>query len=299
MSSTPTATSPCAWPSWAWCTGTRCRACCTASSGCGCFTQDDAHIFCLPEQVEEEVLGVIELILRMYETFGFDKVHLELSTRPEKSIGSDEMWAIAEAALAGALDRAGLPMHSTPATAPSTVRRSTSTSRTSWGGRGSAPRASWTSPCPSGSTWSTSARTTSAPARHAASRGVSGASSASSGILDRALRRSFPAWLAPVQAAVVPVADRHAEYATEVKAALEQAGLRVDVDLRSESVSKKIRDGEVTKVPFMLVVGDREVEQHSVTVRARGSKDTRAVELGQAVMEITEHCRPPEVATHG
>jgi threonyl-tRNA synthetase len=97
------------------------------------FTQDDAHIYCLPEQVEEEVLGVIELVRRMYRTFGFDRVHVELSTRPERNC----------------------PTSSTPGTARSTVRRSTSTSRTSWGAPGSAPPARWISPCPRGSTWTT------------------------------------------------------------------------------------------------------------------------------------------------
>jgi threonyl-tRNA synthetase len=264
-----------------------------------CFTQDDAHIFCLPEQVEEEVVGVIDLILRMYRTFGFDKVHLELSTRPEKSIGSDEMWAIAESALAGALDRAGLTYALNPGD-----------------GAFYGPKIDFHIEDVMGRTWqcATCQLDFTIPERldleyvgednqkhrpvmlH---RVVYGSLERFLGILIEHYGGAFPAWLAPVQVAVVPVADRHAEYSTEVKAVLERAGLRVDVDLRSESVSKKIRDGEVAKVPFMLVVGDREVEQHSVTVRARGSKDTRAVQLSQAVTDITEHCRPPEVAACG
>ena len=130
------------------------------------FTQDDAHIYCLPEQVEDEVLGVIELVRRMYRTFGFEQVHVELSTRPEKSIGSDEMWADGrERAGRGAGAGGAALRRSTRATAPSTVRRSTSTSRTSWAAPGSAPPASWTSPCPSASTSTTWARTTSATVR--------------------------------------------------------------------------------------------------------------------------------------
>ncbi len=104
-------------------------------------------------------------------------------------------------------------------------------------------------------------------------------------------------WLAPVQVVVVPVADRHAAYADEVKAALECAGLRVEVDQRTESVSKKIRDGEVTKVPFMLVVGDREVEQRSVTVRSRGSKETQPLRSDRGRQPTSpQHCSPPTVA---
>ncbi|MBN1320463.1 MAG: threonine--tRNA ligase [Thermoleophilia bacterium] len=260
-----------------------------------CFTQDDAHIFCLPEQVEEEVVGVIDLILRMYRTFGFDKVHLELSTRPEKSIGSDEMWAIAESALAAALERAGLDYALNPGD-----------------GAFYGPKIDFHIEDVMGRTWqcATCQLDFTIPERldleyvgednqkrrpvmlH---RVVYGSLERFLGILVEHYGGAFPAWLAPVQVAVVPVADRHAPYAGEVKTALESAGLRVEVDLRSESVSKKIRDGEVTKVPFMLVVGDREIEQRSVTLRSRGSKDTRPLDLVEAVAEISEQCRLPEV----
>ena len=116
------------------------------------------------------------------------------------------------------------------------------------------------------------------------------------GILIEHYGGALPAWLAPVQVSVVPVADRHADYATEVKRALECAGLRVDVDMRTESVSKKIRDGEVTKVPFMLVVGDRELEQRTVTVRTRGSGETHPLPLAEAVETISERCASPVVS---
>jgi threonyl-tRNA synthetase len=116
------------------------------------------------------------------------------------------------------------------------------------------------------------------------------------GILIEHYGGALPGWLAPVQVTVVPVADRHVPYAAEVKAALECASLRVEIDQRTESVSKKIRDGEVTKVPFMLVVGDREVEQRSVTVRSRGSKEIEPLALTEAVTNIAQQCSPPTVA---
>jgi threonyl-tRNA synthetase len=106
---------------------------------------------------------------------------------------------------------------------------------------------------------------------------------------------ALPAWLAPVQAVVVPVADRHAEYAATVEAELKCADLRAEVDTRPESVSKKIRDGEVAKVPFMLVVGDREVDQGTVTLRTRGSKDTLPLGLAEAVAAMVEQSSPPAV----
>ena len=106
---------------------------------------------------------------------------------------------------------------------------------------------------------------------------------------------ALPAWLAPVQVLIVPVADRHADYAAAVEAELKRAGLRAEIDSRAESVSKKIRDGELAKVQFMLVVGDREVEQASVTLRIRGSKDTRSLDLAEAASALAESSSPPEV----
>jgi len=261
------------------------------------FTQDDAHIYCLPEQVEDEVVGVIRLVHRMYKTFGFERVHVELSTRPEKSIGTDEMWEMAEKRLASALERAHLAYVLNPGD-----------------GAFYGPKIDFHVEDVMGRTWqcATCQLDFTIPERldleyvgednqkhrpvmlH---RTVFGSLERFLGILIEHYGGAFPAWLAPVQVAVVPVADRHAEYAGEVGAALQNAGLRVEVDLRSESVSKKIRDGEVTKVPFMLVVGDREIEQRGVTLRVRGSKDTRPLGLTEAVAEIAELCGVPEVVS--
>jgi len=260
------------------------------------FTQDDAHIYCLPGQVEDEVLGVIELVRRMYRTFGFERVHVELSTRPAKSIGSDAMWETAEHALAAALDRASLPYTLNPGD-----------------GAFYGPKIDFHIEDVMGRTWqcATCQLDFAMPERldldyvgednqrhrpvmiH---RTVLGSIERFLAILVEHYGGALPAWLAPVQATVIPVADRHVAYAEEVKAALECVGLRSEVDLRGESVSKKIRDGEVAKVPFMLVVGDREVEQRSVTVRARGSKDSRPFELTEAVAIIVQEARLPVVS---
>jgi threonyl-tRNA synthetase len=260
------------------------------------FTQDDAHIYCLPEQVEDEVLAVIELVRRMYKTFGFDRVHVELSTRPEKSIGTDVMWKTAEAALAAALERAERPYSLNP-------------------GEGAfyGPKIDFHIEDVMGRTWqcATCQVDFAMPERldldyvgednqrhrpvmiH---RTVLGSIERFLAILLEHYGGALPVWLAPVQVAVVPVADRHADYAAEVKAALQCAGLRVEVDLRAESVSKKIRDGQVSKVPFMLVVGDREVEQRSVTLRSRGSKETRSLGLVEAGVALAQEASPPEVS---
>jgi len=260
------------------------------------FTQDDAHIYCLPGQVEDEVLAVIELVLRMYRTFGFDRVHVELSTRPEKSIGTDVMWETAERALAAALERAELPYTLNPGD-----------------GAFYGPKIDFHIEDVMGRTWqcATCQLDFAMPERldldyvgednqrhrpvmiH---RTVLGSIERFLAILLEHYGGALPAWLAPVQVVIVPVADRHAGYAAEVQGALRCAGLRAEVDGRPESVSKKIRDGEVAKVPFMLVVGDREVEQRSVTLRTRGSKDTRPLGLSEAAATIAEHSSPPTVA---
>jgi threonyl-tRNA synthetase len=117
------------------------------------------------------------------------------------------------------------------------------------------------------------------------------------GILIEHYGGALPAWLAPVQMQIVPVADRHTPYAEQVRASLQCAGLRAETDLRSESVSKKIRDGEVLKVPFMLVVGDREVEQTAVNLRTHGSKETQSLPLEETVALLVDVCRPPAVST--
>jgi threonyl-tRNA synthetase len=257
------------------------------------FTQDDAHIYCLPEQVEDEVLGVIGLIRRMYKTFGFEKVHVELSTRPEKSIGSHEMWSTAESALAKALERAELPYV-----------------LNSGDGAFYGPKIDFHIEDVMGRTWqcATCQLDFAMPERldidyvgednqrhrpvmiH---RTVLGSIERFLAILIEHYGGALPAWLAPVQASVVPVADRHNDYANQVKNALTCAGLRPEADLRPESVGKKIRDGEVGKVPFMLVVGDREVEEGTVTVRTRGNKETQTLPLGDAVTLLDDACSLP------
>ncbi len=260
------------------------------------FTQDDAHIYCLPSQVEDEVVGVIDLVRRMYKTFGFERVHVELSTRPAKSIGSDEMWRIAESALAAALERVGLSYTLNPGD-----------------GAFYGPKIDFHVEDVMGRTWqcATCQLDFAMPERLDVEyigednqrhrpvmlhRTVLGSIERFLGILIEHYGGALPAWLAPVQLHIVPVADRHAEFAEEVRAVLQAAGLRAETDLRSESVSKKIRDGEVSKVPFMVVVGDREVEQRAVTLRTRGSKDTTSLDLAEATALLVEKCSPPAVA---
>lgn len=259
------------------------------------FTQDDAHLYCLPEQVEDEVLGVIGLVRRMYRTFGFEKVHLELSTRPAKSIGSAEMWEKAEASLAGALARTGLEYQLNPGD-----------------GAFYGPKIDFHIEDVMGRTWqcATCQLDFAMPERFSLEyigednqrhspvmlhRTVLGSIERFLGIIIEHYGGAFPAWLAPVQATVIPIADRHLGYARDVAGALQEAGLRVEVDERAESVGRKIRDNEVSKVPFMLVVGDKEETARTAAVRSHGKGDLGAMSLDVVSATLAEQCRMPEV----
>lgn len=257
------------------------------------FTQDDAHIYCLPEQIEDEVVGVIELVMRMYRTFGFQKVHLELSTRPEKSIGSPEMWEVAEKSLAAALERAGLDYQLNPGD-----------------GAFYGPKIDFHIEDVMGRTWqcATCQLDFAMPERFDLEyvgednqrhrpvmihRTVLGSIERFLGILIEHYGGAFPGWLAPVQAVVIPVADRHNAYAAEVAAGLSAAGLRADVDERTESVGRKIRDNEMLKVPYMLVVGDREVEGGTVSLRSRADGDLGGRTREEAAATVGSAVRVP------
>lgn len=259
------------------------------------FTQDDAHIYCLPDQVEDEVVRVIELVRRMYHTFGFDKVHMELSTRPAKSIGTAEMWERAETALASALGRLDLEYRLNPGD-----------------GAFYGPKIDFHIEDIMGRTWqcATCQLDFAMPERFELEyigednqrhrpvmlhRTVLGSIERFLGIIIEHYGGAFPAWLAPVQAVAIPVADRHVEYAHSVAAELSAADLRVEVDERAESVGRKIRDNELLKVPFMLIVGDKEAAAGTVSMRARGRGDLGAMSRDVAAKMVADESRAPGV----
>ena len=237
------------------------------------FTQDDAHIFCTLDQLGAEVDSVCEAIDELYARFGFDQVRVELSTRPEKSIGTDEQWERAEGALREALERQGRDYDVSP-------------------GEGTfyGPKIDFHITDALGRSWQcgTCQIDFQMPERFELSyrgednaehrpvmihRALLGSMERFVGILIEHYGGRFPVWLAPVQAAILPVADRHNDYASEVAGRLRAAGLRCRVDQRSESVGKKVHDAEVAKHPYMLVVGDRELEARQVAVRSHDEGD--------------------------
>ena len=237
-----------------------------------CFTQDDAHIFMLPEQITDEIKGVVRIINEVYTLFGF-KYHVELSTRPEDSMGSDEDWETATAALREALDELHLPY---------VVNEGD--------GAFYGPKIDFHLTDSIGRTWQcgTIQLDFQLPQRFEAEytgedgqkhrpimihRVVFGSIERFMAILIEHFAGKFPVWLAPEQVKVLPVTDRAAEYAQALADEMNAAGFRASADLRKEKLGRKILDAEVEKVPYKLVVGDKEMEDCTVSVRRRGEGD--------------------------
>ena len=241
-----------------------------------CFSQDDAHIFMLPEQITEEIKGVVRIIDEVYTLFGF-KYHVELSTRPENSIGSDEDWEAATNALRAALDELKLPY---------VVNEGD--------GAFYGPKIDFHLEDSIKRTWQcgTIQLDFQLPQRFEIDyvgedgqkhrpimihRVVFGSIERFIGILIEHFAGKFPVWLAPEQVKVLPVTDRAADYATQLVKEMTALGLRASADLRKEKIGRKIFDAELEKVPYKLIVGDKEVEDGTVSVRRRGEGDVGAM----------------------
>ena len=241
-----------------------------------CFTQDDAHIFMLPEQITDEIKGVVRIIDEVYKLFGF-KYHVELSTRPDNSIGSDEDWEAATNALRAALDSIGLEY---------VVNEGD--------GAFYGPKIDFHLEDSIKRTWQcgTIQLDFQLPQRFEIEyvgedgqkhrpimihRVVFGSIERFIGILIEHFAGKFPVWLAPEQVKVLPVTDRAADYAQQLVKEMNEMGLRASADLRKEKIGRKILDAEVEKVPYKLIVGDKEVENGTVSVRRRGEGDIGAM----------------------
>ncbi|HET8592090.1 MAG TPA: threonine--tRNA ligase [Solirubrobacterales bacterium] len=241
------------------------------------FTQDDAHVYCTLEQVTDEVDSICEAIDELYARFGFEDVRVELSTRPEKSIGSDEQWQQAEAGLRAALERQGRPYEESPGEGtfygPKIDFHITDALGRSW----QCGTCQLDFQMPERFDLSYTGADDAAHRPVMIHRALLGSMERFAGILIEHYGGRFPAWLAPVQATVLPVADRHVGYARRVAEELREAGVRVEVDERSESVGRKIRDAEIGRHPYMLVVGDREEQEGTIAVRSHEEGDLGAM----------------------
>ena len=259
-----------------------------------CFTQDDAHIFMTKEMIKDEVKGVVALIDEVYSLFGF-KYHVELSTRPENSMGSDEDWEAATAALQAALEEIGLPFKINEGD-----------------GAFYGPKIDFHLEDSIGRTWQcgTIQLDFQLPERFELEytgadgekhrpvmihRVVFGSIERFIGILIEHFAGAFPLWLAPEQVRVMPISEKQAEAVQAVAAKLRVAGLRVQADLRNEKIGYKIREAQLQKVPYMLVVGDREAEAGAVSVRSRSEGDIGVMKveefLERSLAEVAEKKR--------
>jgi threonyl-tRNA synthetase len=252
------------------------------------FTQDDAHIYCTPEQITDEVTAVCEAIDELYARFGFEDVRVELSTRPEKSIGSAEQWEQAEEALRTALESQGREYQLNPGDGafygPKIDFHVTDALGRSW--QCGTCQCDFFMPERFDLSYTDADDVQQRPVM--IHRALLGSMERFAGILIEHYAGRFPVWLAPVQAIVLPVSDRHNEYARGVEEQLREAGVRVGLDDRSESVGKKIRDAELGHYPYMLVVGDREQEAGAVAVRGHEEGELGAMAIGDFARRVVD-----------
>jgi threonyl-tRNA synthetase len=251
------------------------------------FAQDDAHIFCAEEQVQDELEACLDFAFDTYEIFGFD-VRLELSTRPDERLGSDEQWDRAEGHLTQVLDRKGLAYDINPGDGsfygPKIDLHMTDSLGRSW--QIGTVQLDYNMPMRFGLTYTGGDNAEHQPVL--IHRALMGSYERFIAILLEHHAGELPVWLTPVQAIILPISDKHLGYAREVRHQLRSAGVRVELDERTESVGRKIRDAELRKIPFMLIVGDREQGAARVAVREHRRGDVGSVPVGEFIERLRE-----------
>ncbi|WP_036248291.1 threonine--tRNA ligase [Methylobacter sp. BBA5.1] len=252
------------------------------------FVQDDAHIFCAEEQIQDEVSTFIDMLFDVYKDFGFEEVIIKLSTRPENRVGDDAVWDKAESALELALNNKGLKWDLQP-------------------GEGAfyGPKIEFSLKDCIGRVWQcgTIQVDFSMPGRLGATyiaedgsrqvpvmlhRAILGSLERFIGILIEQHAGTFPAWLAPVQAVLMTITDRHAEYASELAQNLEKQGFRVKIDLRNEKIGFKIREHSMQRVPYLLIIGDKELDDQTISVRTQKGEDLGSLSISAFAERLTK-----------
>ena len=259
------------------------------------FTQDDAHIFCTHEQITEECVEVHQLMLSIYKDFGFDDVVIKFSDRPEKRVGSDEVWDAAEAALKHAVEVAGGDVEFNPGEGAFYGPKLEYVLRDAIGRdwQCGTLQVDFTLPDRFGAFYMDSNGEKVTPVM--LHRAMFGSLERFAGILIEHHAGHFPLWLAPMQAMVCPITSEANDYALDVLDELRVAGLHAEADLRNEKINYKVREHSVTKVPVIIVVGMREVEERSVNIRRLGSKEQTAMSLGDALVALQLEATPPDM----
>jgi threonyl-tRNA synthetase len=252
------------------------------------FTQDDAHIYCTPDQVKEEIKKVMDLCFEIYKTYGLKLDHLELSTRPENSIGSDEVWEKAESIMKQILTEGDTPYQINEGD-----------------GAFYGPKFDFHLKDCVGRTWQCStiqldfAQPKNFNLEYTAEDGTKqqpvmihrvlyGSVERFLGILIENCAGAFPLWLSPVQAKIIPITDAQHDYANKILIELKGQGIRAEIDDRSEKMQAKIRNAQLQKIPYMLIIGKREVESNSVSVRQRDEQDLGAMPFIEFLAKVKE-----------
>jgi threonyl-tRNA synthetase len=265
------------------------------------FTQDDAHIFCTPEQMADECLKINDLILTTYKDFGFEQIVVKLSTRPEKRVGSDEAWDRAEAIMGKVLEQIA-------AESGGAIKTSINPGEGAFYG----PKFEYVLRDAIGRDWQcgTTQVDFNLPERFGAfyigedgnkhvpvmiHRAICGSMERFLGILIENYAGHFPLWLAPTQIMVCTITSEADAYAVEVTKALKAAGLRAESDLRNEKINYKVREHSVTKVPVILVVGKREMDEKAVNMRRLGSQEQKSMTLADALHALKSEATPPDL----
>ncbi|WP_312572104.1 threonine--tRNA ligase [Stutzerimonas balearica] len=245
------------------------------------FTQDDAHIFCTEEQVKKEAADFIRLTLKVYADFGFSDIAMKLSTRPAKRVGSEELWDRAEGALADALNESGLAWDYQPGEGAFYGPKIEFTLRDCLGRSWQCGTLQYDPNLPERLDASYIAEDNQRKRPVMLHRAILGSFERFIGMLIEHYAGAFPAWLAPTQAVIMNITDKQADFALEAERVLAQSGFRVKADLRNEKIGFKIREHTLLKTPYLLVIGDREVETRSVAVRTREGVDMGSMPLEQ------------------
>ncbi len=252
------------------------------------FVQDDAHIFCTEQQILSEVLAFNDLLFEVYRDFGFDEVLVKLSTRPEKRVGADELWDKAEKSLEDALTQSGLDWELQPGEGAFYGPKIEYSLRDCLGRvwQLGTIQLDFSMPGRLGATYIAEDNSKQTPVM--LHRAILGSLERFIGILIEHHAGAFPLWLAPLQAVVLNITDRQAGFSREVAKILQDKGFRVDLDLRNEKIGFKIREHTLQRTPYLLVVGDREMENRSVAVRTRGGEDLGSMTLDELVGRLAE-----------
>ena len=261
------------------------------------FTQDDAHLFCRPSQIEEEITKVLDLIVFVLQSFGFHEYKIYLSTRPEKYVGSDSGWESATKALETALNNKNLEFEVDPGEGvfygPKIDIKIKDSLNRYW--QVSTVQVDFNLPEKFDITYIEEDGQRRQPIM--LHRALMGSLERFFGCLIEHYAGAFPLWLAPVQIILLPITDNHTEYSDKIAKELEESGIRVEKDLRNEKIGFKIREAQLQKIPYMIVLGDKEVETSTLSVRRRRSKETRTLDLKTFLNEVNEAVKNRSIDT--